>query len=132
VATFAVGGCSDGGGSAAELCRAVGSGGFEQVFRQGFDPTDTDRALAQLRTAAVDLDELHAAAPSEVRGAVRDELAYVDAVTKVVRRTDPDDQEAVVAGVNGLAKERAAAQAASATLAAYQQAHCTSTTTAAG
>jgi hypothetical protein len=58
---------------------------------------------------------------------VRDELAYVDAVTKVLERVDPDDQVQVVAKVNALTKERAAAQAASTKLATYQRAHCTTT-----
>jgi hypothetical protein len=129
-----LGGCtsSSGGGSAAELCRAVGTGAFAEVFRQGFDPTDTPRALAQLKAAAVDLDELHDAAPSEVRGAVADERAYVDAVREVLQQVDPDDEARVVVRINALRKEREAARAASEKLTAYQEAHCAATTTTAG
>jgi hypothetical protein len=129
LSTTVLGACSSGGGSTTELCRAASGGAFAEVFRQGFDPTDTARALAQLKTAAVDLDELHAAAPSAVRGAVTDELAYVRAVTKVLQRVDPDDEAEVVARINALTSERAAAQAASAKLTAYQSAHCTTTST---
>ena len=130
-ASAVLGACSS-GGSTAELCRTVGGGTFAAVFHQGFDPTNTEQALAQLKTAATDLDELHSAAPGSMRGAVRDELSYVQAVTKVLQRVDPDDEAKVVEQINALGKERAAAQAASTKLAAYQQAHCTTTTTAAG
>jgi hypothetical protein len=119
------GACSDSkGGSATQLCGIVGSGSFSDLFRQGFDPTDTDRALAQLRAAAVDLDQLHAAAPSEVRSAVKAELTYVAAVTKVLKDVNRDDPTAVVNAVNGLTAQRTAAQAASAKLQTYQDAHC--------
>jgi hypothetical protein len=119
------GGCSDGkGGSAEQLCGIVGSGSFSDLFSSGFDPTDTDRALAQLRAATVDLDQLHDAAPSEVRGAVQDELSYLTALTKVLEDVDPDDPAAVVTAVNALRAQRTAAQAASAKLQTYQDAHC--------
>jgi hypothetical protein len=127
------GACSDGkGGSARQLCGIVGSGSFSELFQSGFDPTDTDRALAQLRAATVDLDQLHDAAPSEVRGAVTDEQAYIDALTKVLEDVSRDDPAAVVAAVNGLGAQRTAAQAASARLQAYQDAHCGGTTPSTG
>ena len=46
----------------------------------GFDPSDTERALAQLRHARVTLGELHDAAPGEVRDDIEVEIAYVQAL----------------------------------------------------
>jgi hypothetical protein len=122
-----LGACSDGGGSADQLCALVGDGrGFTDVFQQGLDPTDTEKALAQLKVASIDLDQLHDAAPSEVRGALRDEIAYVDALTGVLARVDPDDTGAVVAAVNGLRDEREAATRGAARLRTFQTEQCTS------
>ena len=122
------GGCSDSkGGSAEQLCGIVGSGRFGELFQQGLDPTDTDRALAQLRAAAVDLGQLRDAAPSEVRSSVKDEMAYISAVTKVLQDVSPDTPAAVVNAVNALKAQRDKAEAASATLQGYQDAHCNGT-----
>jgi hypothetical protein len=122
------GGCSSGkSGSPEQLCSIVGSGRFGELFQRGLDPTDTDQALAQLRAAAIDLGQLRDAAPSEVRSAVKDELAYISAVTQVLQDVSPDDPAAVVNAVNALKAQRDAAQAASATLQAYQRAHCNGT-----
>jgi hypothetical protein len=119
------GACSgSSGGSVADLCSVVSSGSFTDLFQRGLDPTDTDRALAQMKAASVDLGQLHDAAPSEVRGAVQDEITYVDAVTKVLQDTDPGDPTAVVNAVNALKAQRNAAQAASTKLKAFQAAHC--------
>jgi hypothetical protein len=123
-------GCSDDdGGSSEELCALVGDGrAFATLFEDGLDPTDTERALAQLEAASVDLGELRAVAPSSVRGALDDELAYVEAVLEVLETVDPDDAAAVVAAINALEDERDAAEVASLELAAFQAEHCGSPT----
>lgn len=124
--TALTGACSSTkGGSAAALCQLVTSRSFTDVFQKGLDPTDTSRALAQVKAASVDLGQLRDAAPNEVRGAVADEIAYMDAVTKVLEKAKPDDPGAVVAAVNGLTAQREAAQTASVKLTSYQGAHCT-------
>ena len=82
-----------------------------------------------MKAASVDLGQLHDAAPSEVRGAVQDEITYVDAVLKVLHDTDPGNPAAVVKAINALTGQRAAAQAASTKLRAFQDAHCTSSAT---
>ena len=99
---------------------------YTALFEQGFDPTDTQRALAQLEAAGVDLDQLRTAAPDEVRDAIDAERAYLDAVTEVIEPVDPDDPAAVVAGINALGEERAAAEVASLELRAFEQANCRS------
>ncbi len=119
--------CSGGddAGTAEELCSVVGDGrSFTALFDQGFDPTDTQRALSQLAAAKVDLDQLRRAAPSEVRDDLDAEIRYLDAVTGILRGEDPDDPAAVVAAINGLSEERSAAQVASLVLEEFQTEHC--------
>ena len=107
------GGCSDDGGSDEELCALVEDAtAFEGRFGEGLDPTDTERALEQLRSARADLARLRAAAPSAVDGALDDELAYIDALIDVVETVDPADPNAVVRAVNALEEQRAAADVA--------------------
>jgi hypothetical protein len=127
-ALVGIGSCThEKGGSTQELCSVVSAGSFGALFQQGFDPTNTTQALAQLKAASADLAQLRSAAPTELRGAIEDEVAYVDAATKVLQTVSPDDEAAVVAGINGLSTQRAAAQAGSTKLKAYQAAHCGST-----
>ncbi len=126
VAAVSVVACSgDDAGSVEELCSVVGDGrSFTALFDQGFDPTDTPRALSQLAAAKVDLDQLRRAAPSEVRDDLDAEIRYLDAVTGILRGEDPDDPAAVVAAINGLSEERSAAQVASLVLGEFQAEHC--------
>ncbi len=125
---LAVGCSDDDAGTSEELCALVGDGGsFTALFEQGFDPTDTERALAQLEAASVDLAELRAAAPSSVRDAIDAEVAYVDALLDVVEDVDPDDPAAVVNAVNGLDEERDAAEVAGLELQAFEAEHCRTT-----
>ena len=119
--------CSDddGGDDATELCALVGDGrGYAPLFEGGFDPTDRDRALAQLRAATVDLGELRGAAPSSLHAAIDDEVRYLDALVEVIEASDPDDPAAVVDAVNGLDEEREAAEVAGLELATFQAEHC--------
>lgn len=121
--------CSDDeGGSTEELCSVVGDGrSFTALFEQGFDPTDTQRALAQLAAAQVDLDQIRGAAPSELRDELDAEIRYLDAVTAILQGEGADDPAAVVAAINALSEERAAAQVASLVLGEFQAEHCTGT-----
>jgi hypothetical protein len=122
-----LGACSDdgGGGSAAELCRVVGDGrSFTDVFATGFDPTDVERATAQLHAAETDLQQLRAAAPSEVRDELDAEAAYLDAVLDVLAKGDPDDPAALVASINALSDQRAKAQVAGLELRNFEAQHC--------
>ncbi len=114
----------DGGGSAAELCAAIGDGqALSRVF-EAFDPTDTDRALDQLRTARVRLGELHDLAPSEVQGALTTEIQYVQALIDGLEAAPADDPAAAVAAVNGLDEQRAAVEQANAELEAFEEREC--------
>jgi hypothetical protein len=124
--------CSPKAGSAEELCAVLGDGrSFSSLFEQGFDPTDPQQATAQVQAAKVDLDQLHDAAPAEVRDDLEAETRYLDAVLDVLERSDPDDPAAIVAAINDLGDERHAAEVASLQLRTYQSAHCGSDSTAA-
>lgn len=131
IGVLAVGACSKGddAGSAEELCAVLGDGrAYTALFQQGFDPTDTQRALAQLEAASVDLDQLWEAAPADLRDDIDAERAYLDAMDRVIRRVDSDDPAAVVADINALGDERAAAEVASLELRAFARASCGATT----
>lgn len=120
-----MGACHDDAGDADQLCASLGDGrAFTALFEHGFDPTDTERALTQLEAARVDLDQLHDAAPAEVRDDLQQEVRYLDAVKDVLQRVDPDDPAAVVAAINDLSDERSAAQVASLELRSFEQVHC--------
>jgi len=118
-------GCSDDGGSDEELCALVeDTTAFEGRFGEGLDPTDTERALDQLRSARGDLTRLRAAAPSSVDGALDDELAYVDALVDVIETADPAQPDAVVRAVNALDEKRAAADVAALELQGWADETC--------
>lgn len=119
-------GCSRGGsGSAEQLCAVLDGGrSFDTLFAGGLDPTDTERALEQLRLARVDLEQLRDASPSSVRDDLAAELDYVKALIDVLEVVDPDDPSAVVAAVNGLAPRKPTVEAAAARLDAYATEHC--------
>jgi len=117
--------CSDDSGSAKELCAALDSGrSFGTLFEGGLDPTDTVRALEQLRVAQVDLEQLRDVAPSEVRDDLDVELEYVGALIEVLETVDPDDPAAVVAAVNALGDRKGSVEAAAIQLRAFQTDHC--------
>lgn len=119
-------GCTDdSSGSAAEMCAVLGDGrAFTALFEQGFDPTDTQRALTQLQAARVDLEQLREAAPKEQRADIDAEADYLDAVLRVLDTIGPDDPAAVVAGINALDAERSAAQVASLELRTFEESSC--------
>ena len=120
-----VGACSDDGGSPEELCALVEDGAaFSGRFGEGLDPTDTTRALSELRSVRADLGRFRAAAPSEVDDALDDEITYVDALIEVIETVDPEDPAAVVNAVNALEEERAAADVAALELQAFEEERC--------
>ena len=118
--------CSKGsGGSVAEVCAVLGDGrAYTALFDQGFDPTDTQRALTQLQAARVDLQQLREAAPKDLRDDIDAEADYLDAVLHVIDTVDAEDPAAVVAGINALESERSAAQVASLELRTFEETSC--------
>jgi hypothetical protein len=119
------GACTEDGGSDEELCALVeDTTAYTGRFGEGLDPTDTERALEQLRSARTDLTRLRAAAPSAVDDALDDELAYVDALIEVIETVDPADPVRVVNAVNALEDERSAADVAALELQDFAEETC--------
>jgi hypothetical protein len=72
--------CGGDEGSAEALCTAVREQPSVATAFSGFDPTDPEQALEQLRSARVTLGELHQAAPSEVAHDLQVEIDYIQAL----------------------------------------------------
>jgi hypothetical protein len=116
--------CSGDEGSAEELCTAVREqGGLTNAFA-GFDPTDTEHALEQLRAARVTLGELRDAAPSEVRDDLTVEIDYVQALVEGLEGVDGHDTSETVAVVQQITDEHPDVGEAAANLAAFAQESC--------
>jgi len=116
--------CSDESGSAEELCAALGAAdGLATVFA-GFDPTDSEAALDQLRTARVELGELQEAAPSDVRDDLQVEIDYVQALIDGLEQVPAGDPAAAAAMVQSVTDAHPDVQAAADGLEAYAAASC--------
>jgi hypothetical protein len=119
------GGCSDDGGSVEGFCTTVREDTtIGTVFSGGFDPTDTDTALDQLRSARVTLGDLRDEAPDEVRGALSTEIDYVEALVAGIDGTADDEPEAVVALVQRITDEHPGVGEAASELAAFARDEC--------
>lgn len=117
--------CSDDSGSAAGLCAAVGDGsGFATTF-EGFDPTDPDRALEQLRAARVSLGALQDVAPGEVRDDLSVQIDYVQALIDALEQADPTNPGEAVREVQDATEAHPEVQAATDRLAKWQAENCT-------
>lgn len=116
--------CRDGGGSVDELCEAVRSDRSTAAVFSGFDPSDTERALEQLRQARLTLGELRDAAPSEARDDIDVEIAYVQAlIDGLASLAEPEPAQSVEVFRQVTADHPGVADAA-ANLAAFSQEHC--------
>ena len=111
-------------GSVAELCAAVGDGSAFVTTFEGFDPTDTERALEQLRTARVDLGELQDVAPSEVRDDLTIEIDFVQAMLDGLEAADPDNPGEAVAAIQRASADHPDVADASSRLAAWAADSC--------
>ena len=116
--------CGGSKGSAEELCAAVRADRSTAAVFEGFDPTDTVKALDQLRAARVTLGELRAAAPDEVRDALDIEIAYVQALVDTLDPMQDAEPAQVVEAVRQVTAEHPRVTAAAAELAAFSEEHC--------
>lgn len=116
--------CGGDEGSAEELCEAVRSEPSITSAFQGFDPTDTEEALEQLRGARVTLGGLRDAAPSEVRDDLTVEIDYVQALIEGLEGVDGRDAAATIAVVQHVTAEHPEVGAAAAELAAFAAETC--------
>lgn len=127
VAVLAVTGlvaCTDDGGSAEALCEVVRTDRSVAAVFAGFDPTDTERALEQLRTARVTLGELRDAAPDEVRDDLGVEIDYVQALIDGLDDIEGGDAAQAVEVVRQVTAEHPDVADAAANLATFGQEHC--------
>lgn len=116
--------CSDDAGSAEELCAAVREQpGVTSAFA-GFDPTDTEQALEQLRAARVTLGELRVAAPSEVRDDLTVEIDYLQDLVEGLETVDEHDTAETVALVQRITDDHPGVADAAANLAAFAAESC--------
>jgi len=116
--------CSGDDGSAEELCTAVRSEPSLTSAFSGFDPTDTERALDQLRGARVTLGELRDTAPAEVRGDLTVEIDYVQALVEGLEGVDGRDTSETVAVVQRITDDHPGVRQAAANLAAFAEESC--------
>ena len=116
--------CSGDEGSAEELCTAVRAQPSLTNAFAGFDPTDTEHALEQLRAARVTLGELRDAAPSEVRDDLTVEIDYVQALVEGLEAVDGHDTSETVTVVQQITDEHPEVADAAANLAAFAEESC--------
>lgn len=123
VAVVALLGCSDDEGSADELCAALAQADVTGLFAD-FDPTETESALDQLRTARVQLGQLHDAAPGEVRDDLQVEIDYVQALIEGLEQVPAGDPTAAAVEVQAVTDAHPDVQAAAEDLEAFAADHC--------
>lgn len=127
VALLLVAACSDDEGSAASLCRALAERADAAATFQGFDPSDPEAALEQLRAARVTLGELHDEAPAEVRDDLQVEIDYVQALIDALEQVPPGDATEAALQVQAVTAAHPDVDEAAAELAAFSARECAAT-----
>ena len=121
--------CSGGGGSAGSLCQAVGQiDGVGATF-QGFDPTDREAALDQLRPARVTLGNLLDKAPREVRADIQVEVDYLQALIDSLQAAKPGDPADAVQRVQAVTDAHPKVAQAAAALQTFTIRECSPSST---
>ena len=115
--------CAKEEGSAEELCTAVASSDVTSVFR-GFDPTDPQGSLEKLRTARVELGDLHDAAPDEVRDDLQTEIDYVQALIDTLEQVEQGDATEAALQIQAVTDAHPGVDDASANLAVFAEEEC--------
>jgi hypothetical protein len=124
VAALTLVACGGGGGSTEKLCKAVRSDHSIAAVFAGFDPTNPERALEQLRTARVTLGELRDAAPDEVRDDIDVEIAYVQALVDGIDGVEPGDAAHAVEVVRQVTADHPEVADAAAALSSWSEKNC--------
>ena len=94
---------------------------------QGFDPTDPEIALDQLRTARVTLGNLFDDAPEEVRDDLQVEIDYVQALVDALEDVAPGDAAESALRIQAVTEAHPDVDEAAADLAAYAEEECDET-----
>lgn len=124
VTVAALVGCGSGGGSTDDLCNAVHSDRSIAAVFSGFDPTNAERALDQLRSARVTLGNLRDAAPDEVRDDLDVEIDYVQALVDGLAALDGGDASQAVEVVRQVTADHPDVANAAAALETWSQKSC--------
>ena len=119
----AVGACAEDEGSAEELCAAVAEEGVTSTL-QGFDPTDPEAALDQLRDARVKLGDLLDVAPDDVQDDLQTEIDYVQALVEVLEDVEPGDATESALQIQAVTDAHPGVDEASANLTAFAEEEC--------
>jgi hypothetical protein len=124
VATAGLGACSDDEGSPEALCRALRDDPSIATTFDGFDPTDVESALEQLRSARVKLGELRDAAPAEVKGDLSVEIDYLQALADALDGMEGRDAADIVSTVAAVTADHPEVDKAAAELATFAESSC--------
>jgi hypothetical protein len=124
VVLAALAACSDKGGSTESLCTAVGQVDGLASALQGFDPTDPQAALDQLRPVRVILGDLRGEAPDEVRDELQVEIDYVQALIDALEGVPEGDPTAAALQVQAVTDAHPGVQQAADSLAAFTEREC--------
>ncbi len=116
--------CSDDSGSPESFCRALAEGESIATTFQGFDPSDPEAALEQLRAARVTLGDLYDEAPDEVRDELQVEIDYLDALIDALEQVEPGDEAEAALQVQAVTAAHPDVDEAAAELAAYTAGEC--------
>ena len=123
VAVLALVACTEDDGSADELCTAVAQSDVTSAF-QGFDPTDPEAALEQLRATRVELGDLLDVAPDEVRDDLQVEIDYVQALIDALEDVPAGDATESALQIQAVTDAHPDVDEASANLAAFADEEC--------
>jgi hypothetical protein len=124
VALGALAACGGDEGSAEELCAALRDQPSVASTFTGFDPTDTEQALEQLRSARVTLGDLRDAAPAEVRDDLTVEIDYVQALIEGLEGVTGRDATEAVSVVQQITDEHPRVGEAAASLTTFTEESC--------
>ena len=111
-------------GSAEDLCAALRDQPSIATAFEGFDPTDVDGALEQLRTALVALGDLRDAAPADLRDDLTVEIDYVQALIEALEPLSGADAVDIVAAVQQVTADHPDVEAAAAELSSFSESTC--------
>lgn len=124
LAVGALAACNDDGGSGDALCAAVAEGDGLATTFQGFDPTDPEAALEQLRPARVALGELVDEAPDDVRDDLQVEIDYLQALIDVLEPLEPGDATQTALQVQAVTDAHPGVAKAADNLATFAEREC--------
>jgi hypothetical protein len=128
VAVTGLGACGDDDDGAVEaFCASVADREALAAVVDGFDYSDRDRALDQMRTARVELGELREDAPGEIRSDLDVQVDATETLIEALEGAPAGDPAATVEAVRAVQPDLAEVEEAGARLEAWTREHCPTT-----